>query len=158
MIEKQPQLIHRVNVLPTNTQRTVYGYRLYNIEDAVQLVFDSVNYESNSISVEVKGPNEELINDVECKYSPDYLAVKFTPQATGSYVINFNDKSKDGQLVASSPYKVIVHEDYKEILRCLGVYDLTRLTISAAHLPTKYELNKINVIVKGMLLLFLFLN
>lgn len=55
MIDKQPQLIHRVNVLPTNTQRTVYGYRLYNIEDAVQLVFDSVNYESNSIGVEVKG-------------------------------------------------------------------------------------------------------
>jgi hypothetical protein len=133
------------------------------------LVFDSVNYESNSIGVEVKGlflkywnfnkisnyfdigPNEELITDVECKYSPDYLAIKFTPQATGSYVINFHDKSKDNHIVASSPYKVIVHEDYKEILRCLGVYDLTRLTISAAHLPTKYEFSKVNVIVKGML-------
>ena len=87
---------------------------------------------------------------METKYSPDYLALKFTPHATGSYVINFNDKNKDNQLVASSPYKVIVHEDYKEILRCLGVYDLTRLIISTANLPTKYEFSKINVIVKGI--------
>lgn len=65
-------------------------------------------------------------------------------------MINFFDKSKGNQLISSSPYKVIVHEDYKEIVRCLGVYDLTRLSIPASNLPAKYDLNKINVTVKGM--------
>ena len=55
IVDNRSQIIHKVNVLSTNAQRTIYGYKLYNIEDAVQLVFDSVSFNTANIIVEVKG-------------------------------------------------------------------------------------------------------
>lgn len=81
----------------------------------------------------------------------DYLALKFTPELTGGYLIHFHDRN-NYQQIASSPYKVIVHEDYKEIIRSSGIYDLTRLTIAANNLPSNYELNQFNIVVFGKFL------
>ena len=55
MIEKQTQLIHRVNVLSTEAQRFVYGYKLYNVDDSLQIVFDAGTFKSSNIISEVKG-------------------------------------------------------------------------------------------------------
>jgi hypothetical protein len=76
------------------------------------------------------------------------MALKFVPEITGGYMINFYDRNTQ-QAIACSPYKVIVHEDYKEIIRSSGIYDLTRLTISVANLPKDYDLKQLNVLVKG---------
>lgn len=93
-------------------------------------------------------PNDELVENLDCKYLSDYMALKFVPELTGGYMINFYDRNTQ-QSIASSPYKVIVHEDLKEIMRSSGIYDLTRLIISASNLPKDYDLKQLSVLVKG---------
>lgn len=139
----------KTNVLHYSAPRTVYGYKMYNLEDSVQLVFDAANYRVKDILPEVKDPQEELVENLDCKYLSDYMALKFVPELTGSYAISFFDRT-NLKAVAASPYKVIVHEDLREIIRSAGVYDLTRLTIAASNLPKDYDLKHINVIVKGI--------
>ena len=99
-------------------------------------------------------PNDELVKDLDCKYLSDYLALKFLPKITGGYLVHFFDRNTSQQ-IAASPYKVILHEDYKEIIKSSGIYDLTRLSIAANNLPLNYELNQFNVIVYGKNLRFL---
>lgn len=147
IIDKQTHLIHKCNVLSSNAQRFVYGYKLYNVEDSLQLVFDAGIYKSSNIIAEVKGPNDKLVTDIDCKYLPEYLAIKFIPKTTGSYLISFYERNKKNH-IASSPYKIIVHEDYKEILKCMGIYDLTRLRVLASLLPANYDLKKIKISIK----------
>ncbi len=89
---------------------------------------------------------------------PDYIAIKFIPRATGSYLISFYEKPTN-KILASSPYKIILHEDYKEIIKCSGAFDLSRLRISASNLPSNYDLSEVLVVVKGIdfqIVLFLF--
>ena len=144
------QLLHKVNVLHYSAQRIVYGYKLNNIEDSVQLVFDAANYRVQDIGTNVKDPNDEIVKEVECKYLSDYLALKFTPSMPGGYLVNFFDR-KSAQQIASSPYKIIVHEDFKEIIRSSGIYDLTRLSIAATNLPANYDLKSFKIDVYGKL-------
>ena len=49
------ELLQKINVLHYSAQRIVYGYKLYNMEDSVQLVFDAANYRVQDIIAEVKG-------------------------------------------------------------------------------------------------------
>lgn len=49
------QLLLKVNVLHYSASRTVYGYKMYNLDDSVQLVFDAANYRVRDILPEVKG-------------------------------------------------------------------------------------------------------
>lgn len=163
------QILLKTNVLHYSAPRTVYGYKMYNLEDSVQLVFDAANFRVKDILPEVKGisynflkneylwtliglyfidPNDEMVNHLDCKYLSDYMALKFVPENTGSYSISFYDRTSL-KPIASSPYKVMVHEDLCEIMRSSGVYDLTRLVIAGSNLPKDYELKHINVIVKG---------
>lgn len=139
-------------MLHYSAPRTVYGYKMYNVEDSVQLVFDAANYRVKDILPEVKDPHDDAVDTLDCKYLSDYMALKFVPEMTGAYAISFYDRSGGGPLkpVASSPYKIIVHEDLREIIRSSGVYDLTRLTIAAANLPNDCELKHISVTVKGI--------
>ena len=85
----------------------------------------------------------------ECKYLTDYLALKFNPETPGGYIVNFINKI-NGQLLASSPYKLIVHENLKEIVKSSGIYDVTRLTIIASYLPDPYEFNDLKIEVYGL--------
>lgn len=78
----------------------------------------------------------------------DYLALKFNPESPGGYIVNFFDK-KNGQPLASSPYKIIVHENLKEIVKSSGIYDVTRLTILSNYLPEDFDFNKIRIEVYG---------
>jgi hypothetical protein len=142
------QLLYKVTVLNYSAQRVVYGYRLYNMQDSVQLVFDAASFRVQDIWPEVKDPNDELVDGLDCKYLTDYLALKFTPESPGGYLINFYDRNTV-QHVALSPYKIIVHDNYKEIMRSCGVYDLTRLAVAAAHLPPNYQLRQIQIQVLG---------
>ena len=114
----------------------------------MQLVFDAANYRVQDISIQVKDPNDENVKDLECKYLSDYMALKFQPMTTGGYLINFIDR-KNSQQLAASPYKVIVHEDFKEIITSSGIYDLTRLTIAYKNLPSDYNLNQFKIDVFG---------
>ena len=118
------------------------------MDDSVQLVFDAANFRVQDIIAEVKDPNDEVVKDLDCKYLSDYLALKFLPKITGGYLVYFFDRNTSQQ-IAASPYKIILHEDYKEIIRSSGIYDLTRLSIASNNLPTNYELNQFNVIVYG---------
>lgn len=88
-----------------------------------------------------------MVDNLECKYLSDYMALKFAPETTGNYTVSFYDRNTS-KPIASSPYKVMVHEDLREIMRSAGVYDLTRLTIAATNLPKDYELAHIGVVVK----------
>jgi hypothetical protein len=142
------QLLFKVNVLNYSAQRIVYGYKLYNIQDSVQLVFDAASFRVQDIWPEVKDPNDALVEGLDCKFLTDYLALKFTPELVGGYLINFFDRNTI-QHVAMSPYKIIVHENLKEILKSCGVYDLTRLTVAHNQLPKNYTLKQINVKVFG---------
>lgn len=49
------QCLLKTNVLHYSAPRTVYGYKMYNLEDSVQLVFDAANYRVKDIMPEVKG-------------------------------------------------------------------------------------------------------
>jgi hypothetical protein len=49
------QCLLKVNVLHYSASRTVYGYKMYNLEDSVQLVFDAANFRVKDILPEVKG-------------------------------------------------------------------------------------------------------
>jgi hypothetical protein len=142
------QLLQKVNVLHYSAQRVVYGYKLNNIEDSVQLVFDAANYRVQDISIQVKDPNDELVTgedgSLECKYLSDYMALKFIPRCTGGYLVSFIDRTT-GKALASSPYKLIVHEDTREIISSSGIYDLTRLTIACKNLPPDYRLSQFRV-------------
>ena len=140
------QLLLKVNVLHYSAQRVVYGYKLNNIEDSVQLVFDAANYRVQDISIQVKDPNDEIVRDdgLECKYLSDYMALKFVPRCTGGYLVSFIDRTS-GKSLASSPYKLIVHEDLREIITSAGIYDLTRLTIACKNLPPDYRLNQFRI-------------
>ncbi|CAF0722221.1 unnamed protein product, partial [Brachionus calyciflorus] len=140
------QTIYKINVVHFSTLRTVYGYKLYSKEDSVQLVFDAAEYKVHDILPQVKDPNDKILEKYECKYLSDYLAIKFKPRLTGAYQIDFFDRSSQ-KTIASSPYKLIVHEPLKEIIRSSGVYDLTRLTITAKNLVKEYKLSQFNVVV-----------
>ena len=52
---KKCHLLHRINVLNYGEQRVLYGYKLYDSNESVQLVFDAVNFNVNDILPEVKG-------------------------------------------------------------------------------------------------------
>ena len=91
-----------------------------------------------------------MIKDLDCKYLSDYLALKFMPRLAGGYLIHFFDRISSHQL-AASPYKVILYEDNKEIIRSAGIYDLTRICISATNLPVEYDIGQFNVVVYGNL-------
>lgn len=142
------QNLFKTNVLHYSAPRTVYGYKMYNLEDSVQLVFDAANYRVKDILPEVRDPHDDSVDTIDCKYLSDYMALKFVPEMTGRYGISFFDRSTL-KAVAASPYKVIVHEDLREIIRSSGVYDLTRLTIAANNLPKDYDLKHISVTIKG---------
>ena len=49
------QILLKTNVLHYSAPRTVYGYKMYNLEDSVQLVFDAANFRVKDILPEVKG-------------------------------------------------------------------------------------------------------
>ena len=53
--QMQIHLLHKLNVLHYSAPRIVYGYKMYNIEDSVQLVFDAANFRVQDIMPEVKG-------------------------------------------------------------------------------------------------------
>lgn len=110
------QTLSRINVLNFSSQRAVYGYKLYSIEESVQLVFDAADFKVNDISIQIKDPNEDIIERYECKYLSDYIAIKFKPRLTGKHFVYFFDKTSH-KMIASSPYKLIVHESLKEIMR-----------------------------------------
>ena len=55
VIDKKTQLIHKINVLSTEAQRFVYGYKLYNVGDSLQIVFDAGTFKSSNIISEVRG-------------------------------------------------------------------------------------------------------
>ena len=137
-----------MNVLNYSAQRVVYGYKLYNMCDSVQLVFDAASFRVQDIWPEVKDPNDQVINDLDCKYLTDYLALKFTPVLVGGYLISFYDRNTM-QHVALSPYKIIVHQSFKEIIKSCGIYDLTRLTILSTELPHSYTVKQIHVQVQS---------
>ena len=99
-----------------------------------------------------KDHNGEECQLDECKYLTDYLALKFNPEFPGGYIVNFINKI-NGQLLASSPYKLIVHENLKEIVKSSGIYDVTRLTIIASYLPDLYEFNDLKIEVYGIIII-----
>ena len=72
------------------------------------------------------------------------MALKFVPRCTGGYLVSFIDRPT-GKPLASSPYKLIVHEDMREIITSSGIYDLTRLTIACKNLPPDYRLSQFRV-------------
>ena len=84
----------------------------------------------------------------DCKYLSDYLALKLSPEIAGKYLINFYDRM-NSKLIASSPYRIIVNDEAKEIIKSSGIYDVTRLTISENYLLADYELSQFNVTVYG---------
>ena len=49
------QLIHKVNVLNYGEQRILYGYKLYDKQEPIQLVFDAVNFKVKDILPQVLG-------------------------------------------------------------------------------------------------------
>ena len=49
------ELLQKVNVLNYSAQRIVYGYKLYNMDESVQLVFDAANFRVQDIIAEIKG-------------------------------------------------------------------------------------------------------
>jgi hypothetical protein len=93
------------------------------------------------------------IKDTEFKYSTDYMTLKFAPPIAGGYIASFFNRNNN-QLVASSPYKLIVHDELKPIIKSSGIYDLTRLSISSSHLPDDYSLSQFNVHIYGNLIDF----
>lgn len=62
MTDDKPKvhLLHKINVLNYSSHRIVYGYKLYNIQDPVQLVFDSANFDVNDIVPEIKSNPKEM--------------------------------------------------------------------------------------------------
>lgn len=72
------------------------------------------------------------------------MALKFNPESPGGYIVNFINKL-NGEPLASSPYKLIVHENLKEIVKSSGIYDVTRLTIISTYLPENYDFNLIKI-------------
>lgn len=148
----QAQHIFKVDVLNYSTQRVVYGYKLYSIQDSVQLVFDAANFRVQDIWPEIKDPNDEVVDDLDCKYLSDYLALKFAPELVGGYLVNFYDRN-DIQHLAQSPYKIIIHESLREIVRSCGIYDLTRITLIADEIPRGCTLDQIRVDILGTYIL-----
>jgi len=142
------QLLHQFNVIDYTIRRIVYGHKLYNINDPVQLVFDAANCIAENIQVEVRDSNNQLI-EIDCKYSTDYLALKFKPAKTGDYFIHFIDRLNASNQIASSPYKITIHENNKEIIKSSGIYDINRLVIRSKDLTEAYQLNEFNIIVHG---------
>jgi len=147
-LEKKTHLLHRVNVLSYGEQRVLYGYKLYDWGDSVQLVFDAVGFNVNDIVAEVKGPGGKGLSDFECKYLSDYLALKLRPKKAGKYMIGFVDRVSQ-RLMGSSPYRILVDEDRKEVVRSSGIYDVTRLTIAENYLLADYELSQFSVNILG---------
>jgi hypothetical protein len=142
------QVIHRINAIDTNSNRIVYGYKLYNIDDSIQIVFDAINNNVNDIVAQIKDvTNNRIVNELESNYLSDYLALKFRPKNVGNYEVNFLNKLTKMETVAASPYKITVQQNAKEIIKSYGVYDLTRLTICASNFSENYQLNEFNVIV-----------
>ena len=99
--------------------------------------------------------NAEECEIDECKYLTDYLSLKFNPESPGGYIVNFIDKISK-QKLASSPYKIIVHENLKEIVKSSGIYDVTRLTIISSYLPDPYEFNDLKIEVYGIIIATIF--
>lgn len=93
-------------------------------------------------------PEGKNFNRFDCKYLVDYLALKLSPEVAGKYLINFLDRMNN-KLIASSPYKIIVCDESKEIIKSSGIYDVTRITISENYLLADYELCQFNVTVYG---------
>ena len=87
----------------------------------------------------------------ECKYLSDYLALKLSPKKLGDYTINFFNRATT-KPIASSPYQIAIHEDFKEIIKSSGIYDVTRLTIAENYLLSDYEIGQFKVIVYGLTL------
>lgn len=96
----------------------------------------------------MKGPNGNTITDLECKYQSDYIALKLTPEISGKYSVNFYDQT-NSEILASSPYKLLINRESKEIMKSAGIYDVTRLTISENYLLADYELSQFSVNVFG---------
>lgn len=69
MIDEKPKshLLHKINVFNYSSHRIVYGYKLYNIQDPVQLVFDSANFDVNNIVPEIKGIYNSYILVINAK-------------------------------------------------------------------------------------------
>lgn len=53
--DMKSQTLLKSSVLHFSAPRTVYGYKMYNLEDSVQLVFDAANFRVKDIMPEVKG-------------------------------------------------------------------------------------------------------
>ncbi len=145
---KKSHLLHRANVLSYGEPRVLYGYKFYDANKSVQLVFDAVGFNVNDIVTEVKGPDGKSVNDFECKYLTDYLALKFLPRKNGNYGVEFNDRVSQS-LLALSPYKIAVDEQRKEVIKSSGIYDVTRIIIAENYLLADYQLSEFSVNILG---------
>ncbi len=146
--QMEPRILYKVNVLNYTAQRVVYGYKLYSIQESVQLVFDAANFAVQEIWPEVKDPDDELVDEIDCKYLSDYLALKFTPEYLGNYFVNFYDRTTIKHL-GNSPYKITVHDNYRELIKSCGIYDLTRLNILHNILPNNLSPKMISIAIFG---------
>ena len=63
-------------------------------------------------------------------------------------MINFFDRISHKPL-ASSPYRINVNKESKEIIKSSGIYDVTRLIIAENYLLADYELSQFSVNVFG---------